>query len=100
MGGEQVRFFYEYRKWRCRFYNALMLEAVKQEGLERPEVRRDPVTGQWKYVTSKDMLEMEAARPKVEREVKQLQEWAAEQTRRQRQVVIDGLREQIRRRNE
>lgn len=46
------------------------------------------------------MLEAEKTRPKVEREVKQLQEWADERAREQRQQVLEGLRKNIKDRNE
>ena len=67
---------------------------------EEPQLRRDPVTGDWRLVTSKEMLEAERTRPRAEQVVKEMQAWADERARRQRQVVLDGLREQIRRRNE
>lgn len=73
-----------------------MMEAIKQEGLERPQWRRDPITGKWVYVTSRDMLAAERTRHAVQREVQQLQGWVEERNHRQRRDILAGLREQMR----
>lgn len=46
------------------------------------------------------MLEAERAMPRAERAVKQFQDWADERVRRQREALLDDLKEKLRQRGQ
>ena len=56
-------------------------------------MRRDPVTGQWRYVTSKEMLQAEKDMAKVQRAMQIWDEQMRERARRQVQEVMSKFRQ-------
>lgn len=54
------------------------------------------MTGQWRLLTSRDMLEAERATPRVERAVREFQDWADERAQRQREALLADLKEKLR----
>lgn len=59
-------------------------------------MRRDPVTGQWRYVTSKDMLQAEKDMDKVQRAIQSFDEQMMEIARRQVQEQMQELMGKLR----
>lgn len=55
-------------------------------------MRRDPVTGQWRYVTSKEMLQAEKDMAKVQRAMQSWDEQMRERAHRQVQEAMSKLR--------
>lgn len=56
-------------------------------------MRRDPVTGQWRYVTSKEMLQAEKDMAKVQRAMQIWDEQMRERARRQVQEAMSKFRQ-------
>lgn len=59
-------------------------------------MRRDPVTGQWRYVTSKEMLQAEKDMAKVQRAMQSWDEQMRERARRQAQELMQELMSKLR----